>query len=80
MNLFLGNRGTKLYKLKDENIASKFINRGTNDENMWEHRAILEGSKGTRTPLGDPQNQCPLTRLIANFRVSIPHRCSTTVP
>ena len=21
----------------------------------WEHRAILEGNKGTRTPLGDPQ-------------------------
>ena len=20
----------------------------------WEHRAILEGNKGTRTPLGDP--------------------------
>ena len=22
----------------------------------WEHRAILEGNKGTRTPLGDPPN------------------------
>ena len=21
----------------------------------WEHKAILEGNKGTRTPLGDPQ-------------------------
>ena len=33
----LGNRGTKLYKLEDENIASKFIKRGTNKENVWEH-------------------------------------------
>ena len=23
----------------------------------WEHRAILEGNKGTRTPLGDPQGE-----------------------
>ena len=45
MSLFFGrNRGTKLYKLEDENIVSKFINRGT-----WEHGAILEGN---RDPLG----------------------------
>ena len=54
MSLFLGNKGTKCYKLEDENIASKFIKRGTNKENVWEHRTILEGNKGTRTPLGDP--------------------------
>ena len=54
MSLILGNRGTKLYKLEDENIASKFIKRGTNKENVWEHRAILEGNKGTRTPFGTP--------------------------
>ena len=56
MNLFLGNRATKLYKLEDENIASKFIKRETNKENMWEHRAILEGKKGTRTPPGRPSH------------------------
>ena len=27
MSLFLGNRGTKLYKLEDENMVSKFIKR-----------------------------------------------------
>ena len=37
MSLFLGNRGTKLYKLEDENIESKFITRGTNTENVQEH-------------------------------------------
>lgn len=43
MNLYSGSRGTKLYKLEDENIVSKFINGkrlGT-----WEHRAVLEGDK-----------------------------------
>ena len=42
MSLFLGNRGTKLYKLEDENIASKFIKRRTNKENMWEHGNIAQ--------------------------------------
>ena len=56
MSLFLGNRGTKLYKLDDEKIVSKFIKRGTTKENLWEHMGtILEGNKGTMTPLGDPQ-------------------------
>ena len=36
-------------------MISKFINRETNTENVWEHRAILEGNKGTRTSLGDPR-------------------------
>ena len=45
MSLFLGNRGTKLYKLEDENIVSKFMKRGRNKENVWEDRAILEGNK-----------------------------------
>ena len=48
MSLFLGNRGTKLYKLEEENIVSKFIKRGTNNGKRvgtWEHRAILEGNK-----------------------------------
>ena len=32
MSLFLGNRGTKLYKLEEENIVSKYIKRGKNLE------------------------------------------------
>ena len=48
MNLFLGNRGTKLFKLEDQNIASKFIKRGTNKENVWEHGNIGQFWKGTR--------------------------------
>ena len=48
MSLFLGNRGTKLYKLEDENIASKFIKRGTNKENVWEHGNIGQFWKGNR--------------------------------
>ena len=48
MSLFLGNRGTKLYKLEDENIASKLIKRGTNKENVWEHGKIGQFWKGTR--------------------------------
>ena len=49
MSLLLGNRGTKLYKLDDEKNVSQIIKRGTNKENVWEHSAILEGNKGTRT-------------------------------
>ena len=57
MSAFLGNSGTKLYKLKDENIASNFIKRGTNKKNVWEHGNIEQFWKGTRTlpPPGDPQ-------------------------
>lgn len=29
MSLFLGNGGTKLYKLGEENVGNKFIKRGT---------------------------------------------------
>ena len=59
MKLFLGNRGTKLYKLEDENIVyvSKIITRGTNTENVREHENIGQFWKGTREqgpPLGDP--------------------------
>ena len=54
MNPFLGNRGTKLYKLEDENMVSKFIERGTNKENMWEHGTIGQFWKGTKTPHGRP--------------------------
>ena len=48
MSVFLGNRGTKIYKLEDENIASKFIKRGTNKENVWEHGNLGQFWKGTR--------------------------------
>ena len=36
MSPFLGNRGTKLYKLEDENMVRKFIERGADKENMRE--------------------------------------------
>ena len=58
MSLFFGNRKTKLYKLEEENIVSKFIKRGTNTENVRERGNIGQFWKGTReqgTPLGDPQ-------------------------
>ena len=48
MGPFLGNKGIKLCKLEDENIASKFIKRGTNKENVWEHGNIGQFWKGTR--------------------------------
>ena len=35
-------------------MVSKFIDRGTSKEHVWEHGAILDGNKGTRPPfLGD---------------------------
>ena len=46
MNLFLGSRETKLYKLEGENILIKFIKRGTNKENVWEHGNIRQFWKG----------------------------------
>ena len=51
MILFLGNRGTRLYKLEDENMVNTFIKRGTNKENVWEYGSIGQFWKGTRTPL-----------------------------
>ena len=48
MSLFLENRGTKPYKLEDEKKISKFIKRGTNKENVWEHGNIGQFWKGTR--------------------------------
>ena len=51
-------QGTELYKLEDENMVSKFIERGANKENMWEHGSIGQFWKGTRElrPLmGDPR-------------------------
>jgi len=45
MSLSFGNRGIKLYTLEDENMVSKFIKRGTNKLDVWEHRAILGGNK-----------------------------------
>ena len=40
MNPFIGSRGTKLYKLEDENKVSKFIRRRPNTENVWENGNI----------------------------------------
>ena len=54
MILFLGNRGTRLYKLEDENMVNTFIKRRTNKENVWEYRTILEGNK-------DPPVRAPHT-------------------
>ena len=48
LSLFLGNRGTKLYILEDESMVSKFIKRGTNKENVWDHGNIGQFRKGTR--------------------------------
>ena len=48
-------RGKKLYKLEDENMVSKFIKRGTNKENVWEHGNIGQFWRGTRIPVGDPR-------------------------
>ena len=33
-------------------MVSKFIKRGTNRENVWEHENIGQFWKGTRTPWG----------------------------
>ena len=54
MSLSFGNRDIKLYTLEDGNMVSKFIKRGTNKEDVWEHRAILGGNKDA--PPGDPPN------------------------
>ena len=56
ISLFLANRGTKLYKLEDENIVSKFIIRGANTENVREHGNIGQfwKGKGNKDPPGRP--------------------------
>ena len=62
----LGNKGTLAKYRREQGNISQFL--GTGEQNSknystktfgkcvgtWEHRAILEGNKGTRTPLGDP--------------------------
>ena len=58
ISLFLGNRGTKLNKLEDENIVSKFLIRGANTENAREHGNIGQFWKRTKEQgpsLGDPR-------------------------
>ena len=70
----LGNKGTLAKYRREQGNISQFL--GTGEQNSknyntktfgkcvgtWEHRAILEGNKGTRPPLGDPQrcDQAPL--------------------
>ena len=63
----LGNKGTLAKYRREQGNISQFL--GTGEQNSknystktfgkcvgtWEHRAILEGNKGTRTPLGDPR-------------------------
>ena len=63
----LGNKGTLAKYRREQGNISQFL--GTGEQNSknystktfwesvgtWEHRAILEGNKGTRNPLGDPQ-------------------------
>ena len=63
----LGNKGTLAKYRREQGNISQFL--GTGEQNSknystktfgkcvgtWEHRAILEGNKGTRTPQGDPQ-------------------------
>ena len=60
MSLFIGNRGTKLYKLEDENMVSKFIRRGTNKENVWEDGNMGQFWKGTRMLPGRPSENLPM--------------------
>ena len=39
-------------------MVSKYIKRGTNEENVWEHGNVGQFWKGTReqeSPLGDPR-------------------------
>ena len=54
MSLFLGNRGTKLYKLDDEKIVSKFIKQGTTKENLWEHGNNFGREQGNNDSPGRP--------------------------
>ena len=63
----LENKGTLAKYRREQGNISQFV--GTREQNSknystktfgkcmgtWEHRAILEGNKGTKTPLGDPQ-------------------------
>ena len=62
IGLFLGKRGTKLYKLEDENMVSKFIKRGTIKENVWEYGNIGEFWKRTRPPY--PQERPSMNNVL----------------
>ena len=76
----LGNKGTLAKYRREQGNISQCLGRGEqNSKNYntktfwesvgtWEHRAILEGNKGTRTPLGDPH--------FRNLTVWIKHRTS----
>ena len=77
VSLFLGNRGTKLYKLEDENIASKFIKRGTNKENVSEHGNIGQFWKGTREHESPWETLC--TCYVKNLHQKACRTCSTII-
>ena len=72
MSLFWGNRGTKLYKIEEEKIVSKFIKRGTNAENVQEHGNIRKFCKGTRNPPGRPSLSNDNQLICAKMSMSKP--------
>ena len=47
-------------------MVSKFIKRGTNKENVWEHGNIGQFWKGTRTPPGRPSPSTENTKAVGN--------------
>ena len=53
-------------------MVSKFIKRGTNKENGWEHgnltRKFWKGTREQGPPLGDPHNTHELRNLALNDR------------
>ena len=54
---FFGNRGTKLYKIEDENTVNKFIKMGTYYENVWKYWNIgqfWKTTRGNKDPPGRP--------------------------
>ena len=66
MSPFFGNRGTKLYKLEDENIVNKFIKMGKYYENVWEQWNIGQFWKTTR-------KQGPPWETVAFGRTRVKH-------
>ena len=55
MSLFSRNWGTKLYKLEEHCKQIHYKgNKYGKRAGTWEHRAILDGNKGTRDPPGRP--------------------------
>ena len=53
----------KLHKSEEENMASKFIKRGTNKGNVLEHRSIGQFWKGTKEQVPPPWETLPRGQL-----------------